>query len=42
MHNVQGTVPADPKSVALPLGGLPLGSKLVHFQHIQQKGCPDA
>lgn len=48
-HTIQITVPADTvlpetvgEHVAQPLEGIPIGSKLVRFQHIQQKGCPDA
>ena len=48
-HTIQVTVPADtalPEVVGQdtmhPLAGLPVGAKLVRFQHIHERGCPDA
>ena len=48
-HTIQVTVPATTilpevvgEGVAKPLEGLPIGAKLVRFQHIHERGSPDA
>ena len=47
-HTIQLSVPAHMElpqeigqSAAPPFAGLPVGAKLVSFQHLQQKGEPD-
>ena len=48
-HTVQLTVPSDltlPDIISgtepPPFAGLPIGSKLIRFQHVQERGSPDA